>query len=141
MKGKKTASAAAMLLAAALLTGCGQSKEAAEINSYLAENYSAPGQAGYPEPKELADALEGAGFEVERYEEVGGLGIKADRVKAEKGDQYLDICYGVADGQEAQDIMQYYIESYDRCSIINDEGTVFCYSSEDVAKQAGLLAE
>lgn len=124
-----------------IFTGCGKSEESERLNAYLQENYSAPEEAGYPVPGEVVSALEEAGFEVEQYEEVGELGIKADRVRAVKDEQYLDICYGVADEQEAQDIMEYYIERYDKCNLMNNDGTVFCYSSESVAEQAGLLSD
>lgn len=124
-----------------ILTGCGKSEEAKQLNAYLQENYSAPEEPGYPAPEVLVSVLEELGFTVERNDEVGELGIKADRVRAVKEEQYLDICYGVTDEQEAQDIMEYYMENYDKCNIMNDEATVFCYSSESVAKQAGLLAE
>lgn len=144
MKQKKTARFATitLVIAASLaLAGCGQSKEAKELNAYLEANYSAPEEVGCPAPEELASALEEMGFEVERNEEVGELGIKTDRVTAVKDEQYLDICYGVTDEQEAADIMDYYIDNYDKCNIMNDGAAVFCYSSESVAEQAGLLAD
>lgn len=142
MKKKKTAQGVAILFIMALLAGCGTSKEAAELNTYLAQNHPAPEKKSSPAPEELAAALEDAGFTVERHEEVKELGITAQRVKAVKDEAYFDVCYSVTDEQDVQDIMEYYIEQYDRCSIIvNDEGTVFCYSSEAVAQQAGFLAE
>ena len=142
MKKKKTVLFAIITLVTALsfvCTGCGRSKEAEELNAYLEANYSAPEEVGYPEAEELASALEELGFDVERNETVGELGIKTDRVTAVKDEQYLDICYGVTDEQDAEHIMDYYMENYDRCNIMNDRETVFCYSSESVAEQAGLL--
>ena len=143
MKKKKTMWFAMMFLIAALFvfTGCGKSEDAEQLNTYLEENYSAPGEESYPAPDELADALEAAEFSVERYEEIEELGITVDRVKTAKGEEYLDICYGVTDEQNVQDIMEYYIEQYDKCNIMTVKDAVFCYSSKDVAEQAGLLAE
>ncbi len=143
MKKKKTnvltKTTAAVIFAAAILTGCGESKQAEEINSYLAQNYTAPEEKGYPAPDELVSALEDAGYTVERCGKVEELDIETDRVKALKDSDYLDICYGVADEQAMQDIMQFYIETYDKCSIMSDEDVVFCYSSEKAAEEAGLL--
>ena len=143
MKKKNTVWFVMMLMIAALFlfTGCGKSKEAEQLNAYLEENYSAPEEKGYPAPDDLADALEAAEFSVERYEETEELGITADRVKAIKGEEYLDICYGVTDEQDVQDIMEYYIEQYDKCNIMTAKDAVVCYSSQAVAEQAGLLAE
>lgn len=141
MEKKKTTLTAVMFLVMVLLIGCGESKEAAEINAYLAENYPAPEKKSDPAPEELVKTFQDAGFTVEQHEEVKELGITVQRVQAVKDEEYFDVCYGVTDEQNVQDIMEYYIEQYDRCSIINDEGTVFCYSSEAVAKQAGFLAE
>ena len=143
MKQAKTKRIITMLLAVALLTftGCAKSEEARQLNAYLEENHSAPEEKAGLAPEELSGVLEEEGFSVEQYEEVGGLGITADRVKPVKDEEYLDICYGVMDEQDVQDIMEYYIEQYDKCSIMTGKDTVFCYSSEAVAKQAGLFAE
>lgn len=143
MKRKKTAWLITALIIAVFFsfTGCGRSEEAQQLNAYLEENYSVPEEKEGPTSEELADALEQAGFSVEQYGEIEEIGITAVRVKAVKDKEYLDICYGVTDEQTVQDIMGYYIEQYDKCNIMTDKDAVFCYSSETVAKQAGLLAE
>ncbi len=50
MKKKKTAQGVAILFIMALLAGCGTSKEAAELNTYLAQNHPAPEKKSSPAP-------------------------------------------------------------------------------------------
>lgn len=122
------------------LTGCSDARKAAEINSYLAENYSAPAEEEetYPEPDDLISTLEESGFTAEKFGSFEELGINTVRIKASEDEEYLDVCYNVSDEESAQKIIDYYIQNYDKCNLLNDEGTIICYSSESVIKQAGL---
>ena len=138
MKSAKRFAAAACFLLIAVVTGCSDAKQAEEINSYLEENYSAPEEETYPAAEDLMSRLEDAGFETEKSERFAELDIETVRIKATKDEQYLDICYNVSDEQDVQKIIDYYFQNYDRCNLTNNEGTVFCYSSDSVMEQAGL---
>lgn len=123
-----------------VLTGCGDAKKAAEINSYLEENYSAPAEEeeSYPEPEDLVSTLEESGFTAEKMDSFEELGIETVRIKASEDEEYLDVCYNVSDEESARKIIDYYMQNYDKCNLLNDEGTIICYSSDSVIKQAGL---
>lgn len=137
-KTAKQFAAAACCLTVVMLAGCSDTRQAEEINSYLEENYSAPEKETYPEADDLISRLEDAGFETTRADCFEELGISTVRIKAVKDDQYLDICYNVTDKENVQDIIDYYMQNYDRCNLTNSEGTVFCCSSDSVMEQAGL---
>lgn len=137
MKPVKTLAAACILLMT-ILTGCSDAKQAKEINTYLEEHYSAPEEETYPVAEDLTARLEEAGFETTKTDRFEELDIETVRIKASKDEQYLDICYNVSDEQDVQKIIEYYMSNYDRCNLTNNEGTVFCYSSDSVMEQAGL---
>lgn len=127
------------LLFVAALTGCGDAKKAEEINSYLEENYSAPAQEeSYPESESLLSILEEAGFTAEKFDRFEELGVETERIKAAKEEEYLDICYNVSGEENVQKIIEYYMQNYEKCNLLNDEGTIICYSSDSVIEQTGL---
>lgn len=120
------------------LTGCGDAKKAEEINSYLEENYSAPAQENYPESESLLNTLEEAGFTAEKFDRFEELEVDTVRIKATKDEEYLDICYNVSGEENIQKIIEYYMQNYVKCNLLNDEGTIICYSSDSVMEQTGL---
>ena len=136
---KRIVSIVCLILIAAL-TGCGDAKKAEEINSYLEENYSAPAsqEETYPESESLLVILEEAGFTTEKFDRFEEIGIETERIKAAKDEEYLDICYNVSVEEDVQKIIEYYMQNYNKCNLLNDEGTIICYSSDSVMEQAGL---
>ena len=136
---KRIVSIVCLILIAAL-TGCGDAKKAEEINSYLEENYSAPAsqEETYPESESLLGILEEAGFTTEKFDRFEEIGIETERIKAAKDEEYLDICYNVSVEEDVQKTIEYYMQNYNKCNLLNDEGTIICYSSDSVMEQAGL---
>lgn len=92
----------------------------------------------YPELDEVASNLENAGFEVERYGSFEEAGVGATRIKAEKDDEYLDLCYDVESRTDLDTIINYYMGNYKRFNLVSDEDVVYCYSSDFVIESAGL---
>lgn len=128
------------LIFIAALTGCSDAKKAEEINSYLEENYSAPApqEETFPESESLLGILKEAGFTAEKFDRFEELEVDTVRIKATKDEEYLDICYNVSGEEHIQKIMEYYMQNYDKCNLLNNEGTIICYSSDSVMEQTGL---
>lgn len=117
-----------MLLIAFSLTGCGNQSTVKLIEE----------KQTYPEPETVAANLEEAGFEVERFDSFEELGIEALRIKALKDDEYIDICYNVPSENDLDAVIEYYMGNYEKYNLVSNVDLVFCYSSENVVKEAGL---
>lgn len=137
-KNRKKTSAILLLLLAVNLSGCSNPAKVKELNAYLEEAYTETEEETYPQSDELTNRLEEAGYQTERFDSFDELGLDIDRVKASKDEQYLDICYNVANDEDVETIMDYYMEHYEKYNLVNNDGTVYCYSSETVMEDAGL---
>ncbi len=119
---------AVMMLAMSTLTGCGGQSTVKIVEE----------ERTYPEPDEVANSLEDAGFTVEKSESIAEAGVEATRVKAVKDDEYLDVCYNVASSDDMDKIVEYYTGNYKKYNLVSDDEVVYCYSSESVVESAGL---
>lgn len=122
--------AAAALAVMCMLAGCGANNDK-KVEAAREEKV-------YPEEKEVAASLEEAGFEVEQTDDFAELDLKVSRIKAVKGEEYLDLCYDVVSDEDSDRIVEYYSQSYQKYNLVVDEETVYCYSSESVLQSAGL---
>ncbi|MCM1266877.1 MAG: hypothetical protein NC302_03155 [Bacteroidales bacterium] len=136
---------ALLLSAMAALTGCGGRSEAkidAEIEEEIDEEALADAMKAdektYPDLDAVAESLEDAGFTVERAESVAEAGVEAERVKAVKGEEYLDICYNIASDEDRDKIVEFYTGNYQKYNLVSDDEVVYCYSSEWVLETVGL---
>lgn len=116
----------ALLAAAFSLTGCGSEQPPEE-------------KLDFPEPEEVISSLEEEGYQVESFDDFEELdSIKVTRIKAVKGESYLDVCYNVASEDELNKIIEYYSANYKNYNIFSNIDIVFCYSDEDVVQIADL---
>lgn len=130
---KKRRMCTALTLAALLiLSGCGTDAAADE----QAKREEAP----YPEADGVVSALEEAGFQVEQFSDFEELGINVTRITAVNGEECLEVCYDIASEDDRDKIVDYYTstDSYRKYSLVSDDEIVYCYSSESVARSAGL---
>lgn len=131
---KRKICAAIILAVAIVLPGCGS--EAAKMTAEQAKREEEP----YPEADAVVSALEEAGFEVEKSDSFGELGIDVTRITAVNGEEYLDLCYDIASSDDQDKIVAYYTgtDSYRNYNLVSDGDIVYCYSSETVIESAGL---
>lgn len=131
---KRRICAAIILAIAIVLPGCGS--EAAKAAAEQAKREEEP----YPEADAVVSALEEAGFEVEKSDNFGELGIDVTRITAVNGEEYLDLCYDIASSDDQDKIVAYYTgtDSYRNYNLVSDGDIVYCYSSETVVESAGL---
>ena len=120
---------AAALAVMCMLAGCGGNNEE-KVEAAREEQV-------YPEEKDVVASLEEAGFEVEQTDDFAELDLDVSRIRAVKGEEYLDLCYDVA-SDASDNIVEYYAQSYQKYNLVVDEETVYCYSSESVLQSAGL---
>lgn len=66
-----------------------------------------------PSKSELIKNVESAGYEVTEFDKIYDLQYPGERVLAKKGDQFIDICYGL-DTENAKKVFEYYEEKYDQ---------------------------
>ena len=142
---KKTGITVLLLLTFTLsfaLSGCGKQEtdENAAGNTGGGAIEYVPEEKVYPEPDDVGDQLEDAGYDVERFDSFEELGIAVTRVKAEKDGKYLDICYNAASIDDLNTIIEYYVGSYAKYNLMSDteKGIVYCYSDESIVKDIGL---
>ncbi len=110
------------------VSGCGKSSTVKIVTE----------EKTYPEPDEVVGNLENAGYTVERSEGLEGLEVETDRIKAVKGDEYIDICYNVSSVTDMDMIIEYYMDCYEKYNLVSDTEIVFCYSNDGVLESAGL---
>lgn len=127
MKIKKVC-IAVMLIMVFVLAGCGSQSTVKVITE----------EKTYPEPDEVAESLENAGFSVERYGRFEEVGVATTRIKAVNDSDYLDICYYVGSDEDMDAIVEYYINNYKKYNLVSDTNVVYCYSGDDVVSIAGL---
>ena len=120
-----------MVMSMTLLSACGFGK-AEEIPEE---------KLGFPDSQEVINNLEENNYEVETFETFEDLGIQTTRIKAVKGEEYLDVCYDVASDDDINRIIEYYSDNYVNYNLISNVDIVICYSSESVVKDAGLSIE
>lgn len=110
------------------VSGCGESSTVKIVTE----------EKTYPEPEEVISSLENAGYTVERSEGIEDPEVQADRIKAVNGDEYIDICYNVSSTADMDQIIEYYMDQYEKYNLVSDTKIVFCYSNEAVVESAGL---
>lgn len=65
-----------------------------------------------PSKTELIENTKAAGYEVNEFDNIYDLQVSGERVLAQKGDQYIDICYGLTK-EDAVTVYKYFETKYD----------------------------
>lgn len=132
-KIKLTAICTVLCVTAALLgTACGELEEV---------NINEVGAAGVvPAKAELIENLSGSGYEISEYDDIYGLDADGERVYAEKGRKYIDICYGLG-ADEAEDVFGEFEDRYENENyyiLAKNERFVYCVSDKQTFKKSGF---
>ncbi|MBP5378287.1 MAG: hypothetical protein J6Y64_01955 [Ruminococcus sp.] len=65
-----------------------------------------------PSKTELIENTKAAGYEVSEFDNIYDLQVSGERVLAQKGNQYIDICYGL-NKEDAVTVFKYFEDKYD----------------------------
>lgn len=111
-------------------TGCGDSKN-----------------SGIPEPdkivpakNELVENLSNDGYSVETFDTIFDTDFSGERVYAEKGKKYIDICYGLS-SSDAEKLFPIYEDKYksnDYYIIAQNGNYVYAISDKSTFKSSGF---
>ena len=92
-----------------------------------------------PKREVLVENLENSGYTITALTSIDGSDLSIDRVKAEKGDKFIDIVYGLS-SEDASRIFELYCALYpDDYYILAQNGTyVYCVSDKQTFSKAGF---
>ncbi len=137
-------------LCVVLFTGCGLKEknltrnhgvanvEINGVNSANKEEPPASAEDVVPKKEVLESNLTEAGYSVTNYSEVDENNVKADRIYAEKGKMFIDICYGLSK-DDTQAVFDFYEKTYDKYYILAINGDyVYCIGDTKTFKSAGF---
>lgn len=120
----------AIIASVSILTGCGENKS-----------------SGIPEPdkivpaqNELVENLTGDGYSVETFDTILDTSFSGERVYAEKGKKYIDICYGLnlSDSEKLFPIYEDKYKSDDYYIIAQNGSYVYTVSDKKTFKSSGF---
>ena len=94
-----------------------------------------------PKREVLVENLENSGYTITALTSIDGSDLSIGRVKAEKGDKFIDIVYGLS-SEDASRIFELYCALYpDDYYILAQNGTyVYCVSDKQTFKKAGFTS-
>lgn len=93
-----------------------------------------------PERARLVEALRAAGFSVTEYDASPDKTVSADRIYAEKGRCFLDICYGLTE-ETVEAVFAQYEKIYpDFYLLARNQRFVYCVSDKSTFKKAGFAS-
>lgn len=92
-----------------------------------------------PSQEVLVENLENSGYTVTTLDAIENYDLTVDRVKAEKGDKFIDIVYGLSD-EDSDKVFELYCEIYpDDYYILAQNGNyVYCVSDKKTFSKAGF---
>ncbi len=91
-----------------------------------------------PTAEALTDHLTRAGYSITRRTDLGDSALVVDRIYADKGSSFIDICYGTSE-TDAQEIFRFYEKTYPRYYITAINGDyVYCIGDKNAFKNAGF---
>lgn len=102
------------------------------------------GAAGIaPAKSELIGNLSDKGYTITEYDDIYGLDVDGERVYAEKGGKYIDICCGL-DEAEAEIVFDCFEDKYSNENyyiLARNEYFVYCVSDKGTFNKSGFKSE
>lgn len=97
-----------------------------------------------PSKTELVENTTKAGYTVTDFDDIYDLQVSGERVLAEKGDRYIDICYGLS-SDDAMEVFDHYKGKYDPqinseeyYILARNENFVYFISDKKTFKKSGF---
>lgn len=132
---------AAVIAMSVFLTLCSCDEKNSDANVY--QNGA---ESVVPSKSELIENTEDAGYKVSESDNIYDLDVSGVKVFAEKGDSFIDICYGL-NSDDAIKVYDYYEEKYapklksgDYYILARNENFVYYISDKTAFKKSGFTS-
>lgn len=91
-----------------------------------------------PTEKELLDNLTDEGYSIKQYDKIQSIDASVKRILAEKGNSFIDICYGLSIS-DTKLVFKYYEDTYEEYYLLaQNENYVYCIRDKKTFKNAGF---
>lgn len=111
-----------------------------------ADIYQKGAESVVPSKSELIENTEDAGYKVSESDNIYDLDVSGERVFAEKGDSFIDICYGL-NSDDAIKVYDYYEKKYapqlkseDYYILARNENFVYYISDKKAFRKSGFTS-
>lgn len=95
-----------------------------------------------PNEDTLVDKLTNRGYTIDRYDYIYSLDVQGERVYAQKGDKFIDICYYL-EKEDVETVFSFFESKYkntDFYILAQNENYVYCISDKQTFKLSGFTS-